>query len=66
MFKKNKKKMHLTFASENLAVPEIHTNDEEEKLDDNDNTSGIFYDNLAVPEIHFPHKKKEDDTNSKH
>ncbi len=65
MFKKNKNKTHLTFASENLAVPEIHTNDEEEKLDDDENTSGIFYDNLAMPEIHFSHKKKGGDNGGK-
>ena len=56
---RKKRKMHLTFQSENLAVPEIHTNESEEKDDNSQETSGIYYDNLAMPEIHFSHKKND-------
>ena len=56
-----KKKMHLTFESENLAVPEIHTNETKDEADDRQNSSGILYDNLAMPEIHISYKKKEND-----
>ena len=55
------KKMHLTFESENLAVPEIHTNEAEDSKDDTGKSDGgIIYDNLAMPEIHFGHSKKPD------
>ena len=53
-----KKKMHLTFEAENLAVPEIHTNESKNEADDRQESSGIYYDNLAMPEIHISHKKK--------
>ncbi len=54
------KKMHLTFESENLALPEVKTNETEEE-----NTSGvenneISYENLAMPEIHFNSRKNSD------
>lgn len=56
---KNREKMHLTFESENLAVPEIHTNEDEEEKDTNDSEeSRVVYDNLAMPEIIIRHKKQ--------
>lgn len=51
---------HLTFESENLAVPEIHTHElEEAKMtDESENKKDhIDFDNLAMPEIHFSKKK---------
>lgn len=55
---------HLTFESENLAMPEIHTHeakvDEEineeinmEKENEKNRPSGILFDNVAIPEIHI-------------
>jgi len=56
---KNREKMHLTFESENLAVPEIHTNEDEEEKDINDSEENrVVYDNLAMPEIIIRHKKQ--------
>lgn len=58
------KKMHLTFEAENLAVPEIHTNEaEDDKNNAEKSDSGIVYDNLAMPEIHFRQGKKQNNNN---
>ena len=59
MFKKLKNKLRLTFAAENLAVPEIHTNEVENTDNTEEEHVSILYDNLAMPEIQFlPHKKE--------
>lgn len=59
----DKKNGHLTFDFENLAVPEIHTHeDNTEKINDEINedksnkADSIAFDNLAMPEIHIRHK----------
>lgn len=54
------KKSHLTFTSDNLAVPEIHTKETSEQEETETENKGILYDNLAMPEIHFPHPRKVD------
>ena len=46
----DKKKMNLTFESENLAVPEIHTNETENETDKTDEETSVIYDNVAIPE----------------
>ena len=52
-----KKKTNLKIETENLAVPEIHVDDEElSDLAESDN--GILYENLAVPEIIIKPTKK--------
>lgn len=55
-----KKKNKYKVESENLAVPEIHTDEEKEKGTAVPEEHEIEYDNLAVPEIHFtkPHDEK--------
>lgn len=53
----DEKKMHLTYDSENLAVPEIHTNEAEDIPDDSDDSEEIVYEDLAVPEFHVKHAK---------
>lgn len=55
-----KKKTNLKIETENLAVPEIHV-DDEELFEDDDLTkggNGILYENLAVPEIIIKPTKK--------
>ena len=49
-----KKRGDYEVESENLAVPEIHT---EEKDDKTDKDGYITYDNVAIPEIHIKRKK---------
>ena len=44
--------------SENLAVPEIHT-DHTEKSKKEPEEHEIEYDNLAIPEIHFHKQEKK-------
>ena len=53
---REEKKPKLTFQSEELAVPEIHTGEvsETEKLEED--VEGIRYDNVAIPEIHLRKK----------
>ncbi len=58
------KKLHVK--TENLAVPEIHTDayDEKQKKTDVDENEerkekDVVYDNVAIPEIHFRKKKKQ-------
>ncbi len=58
-----KKLFHVE--SDNLAVPEIHSEDFDErqdKADDQENAElekkDIVYDNVAIPEIHIHRKKK--------
>jgi len=56
---KDREKMHLTFESENLAVPEIHTNEDDgEEQTEGSEDSRVVYDNLAMPEIIIRHKKQ--------
>lgn len=46
--------------SENLAVPEIHT--DRAKIEENhEEEQEIEYDNLAMPEIHLPHHEDKKD-----
>ena len=52
--------------SENVAVPEIHSDSFEDKQKEADAEENrereekeIFYDNVAIPEIHVRRKKKE-------
>ena len=56
--------------SENLAVPEIHSDsfeekqkkadaEENEELEKKDEKKDIVYDNVAIPEIHLHRKKKK-------
>ena len=52
MSKDPKHKMHLTIETEDLAVPEIHTGEVEEKKE-TANEEEIQYDTLAMPEIHI-------------
>ncbi len=59
-----KDKFHLSYESENLAVPEVHTGEvEEEALADpsldagNTENLSVQYDTVAIPEIHV-HKEK--------
>ena len=54
----NDKPGHLTFDSENLAVPEIHTHEAQaEEKTEEAQAAGIVFDNLAMPEIHIVHKQ---------
>lgn len=61
---------NLTFDSDNLAVPEIHTHEEKVEIADRkaeekeaeeeakkEMESSIFFDNVAIPEYHV--RKKE-------
>lgn len=66
--KDNGDDLHLSFESENLAVPEVHTNKAtHQDASDNDNKkdakkdSDISFDNLAMPEIHFKKKNKTEE-----
>lgn len=52
-----KKKYKVT--SENLAVPEIHT-DRAKINEEKDEEKEIEYDNLAMPEIHLPHHENKE------
>ena len=59
-----KKLLHLD--SDNVAVPELHTDSFEEKqnkTEDEENKErqkkDIDYDNVAIPEIHIHRKKKK-------
>ena len=52
--------------SENVAVPEIHSDSFEDKQKEADAEENkereekeIFYDNVSIPEIHVRRKKKE-------
>lgn len=63
-FAKWKNKFHLSFESENLAVPEVHTGEvEAETITDNlidaegPEELSVQYDTVAIPEIHV-HKEK--------
>ena len=52
--RKPKHRFHLSFESENLAFPEIHTGEVDEE-DDNkagEDSPSVQYENVAVPEIH--------------
>ena len=60
---RDKKKTKLTFSSENLAVPEIHTGEIEQEDELPEDTEEIQYDTLAIPEIHLK-KHKGPDTNN--
>lgn len=51
-----KKKTHLSFTVENLAMPEIHTGQADDEPDEETDGS-----DAAIPEIHFPHKKQATD-----
>ncbi len=58
-----KNKLHVD--SENVAVPEIHSDgfeDKQKEADEEENKEReekeIFYDNVAIPEIHIRRKKK--------
>lgn len=52
-----KRKLHLTFDTENLAFPEIHTGEVDNTDETEESPVSILYDNLAIPEIQFlPHK----------
>lgn len=50
MFKSKKYKVE----SENLAVPEIHTDKAKKKEEGHPEEHEIEFDNLAMPEIHIP------------
>ena len=58
--RKPKRRFHLSFESENLAFPEIHTGEVDKEDDSNAGESSppVQYDNVAVPEIH-PGKENE-------
>ena len=55
----------ITFDSENLAFPEIHTGKVKQNDVAEDNTdSTVVYDTVAVPEVHLKkhnHKKQKKD-----
>ena len=54
-----KEKKKLFFRSEDLAVPEVKTEETEDEIIEEEDTEEITYDTLAVPEIHIhPHSKK--------
>lgn len=55
------KKKHYSVETENLAVPEIHTDEEKKKHKAEPEEHEIEYSNLAIPEIHFtkPHDENK-------
>lgn len=56
------KKLHLSFESENLAVPEVHTgapmtpDDTEKRPEDS-----VVYADVAIPEVHFKKKPPKEE-----
>ena len=58
----NLKKLFHIEKDDNVAVPEIHSENFDELQDKAENAElekkDIVYDNVAIPEIHFHHKKK--------
>ena len=68
MFGKNSKKeekKNYDLSYENLAIPEIHTHeqqderieDRKEDADESQKGVGVVYDSVAIPEIHVKKKK---------
>ena len=57
----DKKNAHLTFESDNLAVPEVHTHEAPEDMTDcgqnSETEAEITFDNVAIPEIHLKGKR---------
>lgn len=61
----NFKKLFHILKDENVAVPEIHSEDFADRQDSTEQAENermekedILYKNVAVPEVHFHHKKK--------
>ena len=52
--RKPRHRFHLSFESENLAFPEVHTGelDEEDTQKTEEKSPAVQYENVAVPEIH--------------
>lgn len=52
--RKPRHRFHLSFESENLAFPEVHTGelDEEDAQKTEEKSPAVQYENVAVPEIH--------------
>ena len=63
MMKFFKKKKHIDYSAENLAVPEVFVDDDEKKTesindtDSDEDKSEVVFDNLAVPEINIKRRK---------
>ena len=60
LFKKSgekRKAKEYKIINENVAVPEVHT-EEEVDVDDKAKDEHITYDNVAIPEIHIRKRKK--------
>ena len=55
--KRKKEKVKYDVASENLAVPEVHTGEVEQTETDPQPDEPITYENVAIPEIHIRRKK---------
>lgn len=57
------KKHKIDYFSENLAVPEIHVDSDDEQddsaADENDSGGEMIFDNLAIPEIKIRRKKTD-------
>ena len=61
MKSKKDKNQKLDYFSENLAVPEVHVNDQDnvtDTVENEDTKDEVVCENLAFPEIKI-HKKKE-------
>ena len=55
--KRKKEKVKYDVASENLAVPEVHTGEVEHTETDPQPDEPITYEHVAIPEIHIRRKK---------
>ena len=56
--KERSKTKEYKVESENLAVPEVHTHEVIDNVDDERRNEPITYENVAIPEIHIKRKKK--------
>ncbi|MCH4208144.1 MAG: hypothetical protein LKF79_00405 [Solobacterium sp.] len=59
-----KKKLHIHVDTENLAVPEVEIDSEDnrkqpEPAEDFDSEPEIIYEDVAIPELHIRHHKKQ-------
>lgn len=55
--KDDRKAKEYKIINENVAVPEVHTEDEVD-VDDKAKDEHITYDNVAIPEVHIRKVKK--------
>lgn len=54
--REQEKKQGYQISYDNVAVPEVHTQPEEEEKDSAEETPGVNYDSVAIPEIHIRKK----------